>query len=195
MAIEDILRKIESDGKQKIREILENAEKQKRQIIKKTEAEYQNRKQEATEEINKEVELKKNTEILTFRNELRKGMLSTKQELVDKFFADYKQQLLRLSKSEYQDLIVRLSAKSIKTGEEEIVISKTEKKLDKAFLKKLRKAVNVKRFAVKFAKEKRTFAGGVIIKSAKFEVNNTFDILLKEIREKYEIDVMNLLFG
>ena len=194
MSLEDILNKIESDGKAEIDKLLLGAKEEAKKILDETESKYMKMKSKSLEKIEEEVTLKKSTEVLSYKNEMKKKILGFKQEIVDRFFESYKKKLLELSKDKYQALITGLTVEHLKTGNEEIIISKKEKKLDAGFLKKLKEISRLKKFNVKFSKERRDFDGGIIIRAEKYEINNTFDILLKDLRERYEIEVMNILF-
>lgn len=129
--------------------------------------------------------------------ELRKSLLAEKQALIDEVFEKSKEKLQKLPSETYQKLILQMLVRSAVTGDEEILISKADRgKITPELVTMANN--NLKKSGakgnLKLSDETRTMIGGFVLKSKDFEINNTFDALIKGQREELETKIAKILF-
>jgi V/A-type H+-transporting ATPase subunit E len=127
--------------------------------------------------------------------EYRKQLLAAKQEMMGKARALALQKLQALGDADYTALMKKRLLACAVSGEGSIVVSKSEKRLNNAFLAdvngELKKTAGA---AVTFAAEKRNMSGGFIYISGGMEINVSLEALLAEAWEDSETEVAAILF-
>lgn len=197
------------EGIAKIKEtILEEAKQEKEKIIneaktqaKDIEAKYENQASQLLDSIlekaRKAAEEKKRRIISMAELENRKALLKAKQEIIDEVFERAKEKIKALPDEQYQDLIADMLMKSIITGNEEIIISESDRqRITPEFIQEINKRLKDmgKQGNLRISDASRDMIGGFILKSKDVEINSTFDSLIKMEREELETEIAKILF-
>ena len=130
--------------------------------------------------------------------EIRKAVLSTKQEMIDKAFSLALEKLLALKEEQYIVVISQIALSGVLTGTEEVVMSAAE---GKKYGKKLVDEINQKlkadnrTAALSLSKESRDISGGLVLKNGDIETNCTFGAVLGQIRPEMTGSVAAGLFS
>ena len=125
--------------------------------------------------------------------ESKKDVLALKQEMVAAGFDKAKEIILALPAEEYLAFLTKLAVKSAATGDEQIVLSATDKA---KYGDELIKAVNsaVKGGKLSLAEETGDFEGGLIMRRGSVEVNNTLGLLIDLCRSDMSAQLAKVLF-
>jgi V/A-type H+-transporting ATPase subunit E len=192
-----ITERIISEARQKAEVILQDAT-QRAEAIKEEAVRAGERERQ---EILKRAELEAQEHIRRRRTiselEMRKALLETKQEMIEKAFHNVLKTLGKLPPVEYQDVVYSLLKATVSTGEEELIIAqKDEDKYTPEFLERVNQGLMKagKKGALRLAQERRDLEGGFILKYGGVEVNNSFESLLRMERDEIEPEVAKVLF-
>ncbi len=196
MAIEDIIKKIESETETKINKFLSSAKEEEKNILTQAGNEAEKIKEKTIATGKEEYAHKKNRQISAVTLEAQKKLLAEKQKIVAEVYAEVLKRLGTLAKDKYRELL-RILILKLAGGGEEIIIADNEKtKIDNNFLKdlnrELRKA-GKKPLTLSFTN--RNIPGGFILRSQEVEINVSFPLLIRSLREKTEFPVIGILFS
>ena len=127
------------------------------------------------------------------RMEGRKEMLSAKQELVSRCFAEAQKRIVSLPEEQYVAFLAKLAAQASVTGEEEIVLNARDRK---AVGEKLVRAANalLPDGRLTLADQSGDFAGGLILRRGSIEVNCTVELLVELSQNDLSAKVAEILF-
>jgi len=197
------------EGIARIKEtILEEAKQEKEKIIneaktqaKEIEARYKSQVDQILgsilEKAKKAAEEKKRRIISMAELENRKGLLKAKQEIIDEVFEKAKKKLKALPDEQYRNLIADMLIKSTITGNEEVIISESDRqRITPEFIKEINEKLKDmgKQGNLRISKTSEDMIGGFILKSEDVEINSTFDSLIKMEREELETEIAKILF-
>ncbi|MDD5064218.1 MAG: V-type ATP synthase subunit E [Phycisphaerae bacterium] len=191
------------DGDQVIEKILSDAKTEADKIKKDAEAKLSQQKAETDKRLD---EYRKQTDALAqkagedarqrvlsaARMELAKENLADKAKLLDEVFTVAQQQLKKLADDKYQKLMANLMAGAVETGDEEVVIDNSEKRIDQSLVDKVN---SQKKSSLKLAEHKENIGGGFILKRGKIKNNLSIGVLLGQAREQMEIELAEELFA
>jgi len=194
MAVEDILKKIESDAEEEARRIVAERKKDGDAVLdearKKRELERDRlsgrARQRADEERNRIITLAK----LAARREL----LSEKQRLIARVFDDARGAILAMDRDAYRRLIRTFLESTVEGEETEVIIDTDEGRIDQAFLDDVARGLTGGP-KLKLATERRSIGGGFILRQGRTETNCALDTILRDARERLETEVALILFG
>lgn len=192
MSLADIKKKIEKDAKQEAMSLLAKADAQAKAVL-----------QEAAEavvqtEINLQAKLAKDEpEILRRREvvarlDVRKVDLGAKQKLIDQAFSGSLVKLQGMDKKKYMNFCGKLLEKAVVTGDECLIVGQEEKNLDSAWLDGFNQK-NATRLV--FDESRLPIKGGFILRRGLVDVNCSFEMLVRSLREELEKDVVTRLFS
>lgn len=186
MALQDILEKIKKEADSGIEKV--NAEHKSR--IKELEAEYKSLKDNSAKEAEAtaKIEVEKIKEKATMEAEIeaKNALLSAKREVLNQVL---EQAVESLSKAENYSEIIADMLKKVELEEAEIVPAKNRED-------ETRKAISASGKHFRLADHATNIPGGIIIKSGKIEIDNSFDTIVKqELRHVLEIELNKLLFA
>lgn len=194
MAEEKVSKKILEDARKGAEEIGEEANRKAREIGERAAAEAKEIKEKSKAEASDAARDEEGRLIALAKLELRKSLLTAKRSLVDETFEKAVSRLNSLERGEYQKFVKRLLLDAAESGDEEVVVSPKEDRIDKQFLRKVSKELHSKG-TLKLSQEKREMKGGFVLKKGRVEVKATFDSLVDGLRDELEIEVARLLFG
>lgn len=119
----------------------------------------------------------------------RKAALNQKQQVLEKVFAEAKQELLKLKDKEYCGLIQKLiTAANSQDGDTVIISQKDENRLSESFIQKI---AGSKKLIRKVAGD---WEGGIILSGKTYDKVLTFDNLFTVLRSDIETEVAEILF-
>ncbi|MFB0527346.1 MAG: V-type ATP synthase subunit E [bacterium] len=197
MSLEKILEKIIQDNDKEIRKIIDEAESRGSQIIDEGKGEVERAVQQLTRE-GEENARKVRERIVTLASlESRKRILGEKQRILGEVYQEVEKRIRNLNGRDYRELVKKIMVESCQTGEELVVVGEKDKKrIDQ----KLINSVNTelvkagKKGKLKLSSEPASIPDGFILKSGKIEISNSWENILRALREKTEDEVIKLLF-
>jgi len=197
MSLEKILEKIINDSDEEIRKINDEAESRASQIIEEGKREAEKVVQELTRG-GEENARKVRERIVTLASlESRKRILAEKQRILGEVYREVEKRIRNLNGRDYRELVKRIMLQSCQTGEELVVVGKSDtKRIDE----KLINGVNAelvkagKKGKLKLSSEPVSIPDGFILKWGKIEISNSWENILRSLREKTEDEVIKLLF-
>lgn len=130
------------------------------------------------------------------RMETKKDLLAAKVSLLDEIFQKAREQIKKLPRDQYQELIVSLMKKAVESGDEEVLIAAGEDRIDNELIKK----VNAKpgpgiKGDLKLATDAADIDGGFILRRGKIQVNVSIEVLISQARQEIETELSQELFG
>jgi vacuolar-type H+-ATPase subunit E/Vma4 len=185
MALSDIFKKIEKETEEKIKKIEEEAKKEIEKIERKYQEEIEKRREKILNSVKEDVEKKIKHEEIKLSLETRNLILMKKREILDNLYQEILEELSKIDDKKYFDLILKLLKDCPDEGE--IMPAKNREKITEEAIKKLNKKLVIKKSL--------PIKGGFIFSSKNLEIDDSFENLIRIIREKTEIEVAKILFG
>ncbi len=198
MALEDIINRILSDAKKAADDIKAEATAEADKIKNEAKVEADAKKAALIAEAKTEAERESKRLLSLARLEAKNAVLAKKRSMIDSVFAGALSKVQSLPKEEYEGLVKKMILASSLEGDEEIILSPSDKdKMGEGFVKDVNAALKTKgnKAELKLSKESRKTDGGFILKSGKIEINSTFPVLIEMLRESIEPRVIGVLFG
>lgn len=150
-----------------------------------------------TDYENRAAELKRQM-LSTAQMDIRKKNLALKQDLIGQAFDYSHKSIMDLPLADYEKLMEDLLMVAVESGDEEIILSKQDiDRLGEGFVNRINKKLSEKGRlgALKFYKEPGDFTGGFVLRKAGVELNCTIGALLRQLREKIEPQIAEILFA
>jgi V/A-type H+-transporting ATPase subunit E len=196
MKAEQVVEKILSQARQEAEGIVSQA----RSKAADRKAASQSRRQEyaqQTEEKAKAAGEDKLAQMLAAaRMDLRKRILAAKAELFNEVFDKARQRINTLPDGAYLDLMGRLLAQSVQTGDEEVLVGEKETRINPDFLKQVNKKLGPGfKGNLRLSAEKADIDGGFILRRGKVQINNSTEVLIDQVREQMETGLIQELFA
>lgn len=195
--VEKIKEKILQDSEAKANAIIADAKKQAQEIIDKANVKAAKKAEDIKKKASSDAADKLRISNSMLELEMRKDILSTKQQLIEETFEKALESLSHMNDGEYEAMLQSLVIKAVETGEEEILLSKQDKnRLSADFSNKINQnlAQIGKKGNLKFSDEARNIIGGFVLKSGGVEMNYSFEALLRMNRDEIEPEVAAILF-
>lgn len=197
MSLEKIIEKIIQDSDKEIRKIIDEAESRASQIVEEGRREAERVVAELTRE-GIENARKVGERIVTLASlESRKRILAEKQRILAEVYQEAEKRIRNLNGRDYRELIKRIMLESCQTGEELVVVGKNDKKrIDQKLINSVNAELSKsgKKAKLKLSSEPASITDGFILKSGKIEISNSWENILRSLREKTEDEVIKLLF-
>ena len=195
--VENIKGKILQDAELKVNEILDKARLQAKEIIEKANQKAALRAKEISQKSIYDINEKKRIINSNVELEMRKDILSAKQQSIGEVFDKALERMDNLDNSRYEKVIYDMLMDSAESGEEELVMSESRKsKLSSDFISKVNKALEAvgKKGNIKLSDETRNISGGFILTSQGVEINNSFESVIRLYRDEIEPKVAEIFF-
>lgn len=196
--VENIKLKILQDAELKASEILDKARLQAKEIEEKVNDKAALRTKEISQKYEYSINEKKRIINSNVELEMRKDILSAKQQSIDEAFDRALERLNNLDKEEYEQIILDMIIATAESGEEELVMSEDRKNnLSPDFMKKANKALKAvgKKGNLKLSDNTRSISGGFILESNGVEINNSFGAVIRLYRDEIEPKVAEIFFN
>jgi len=197
MSLEKILEKIKEDSEEEIRKILDEAKSRASQIIEEGKREAEKVAGELTREGEENARKVKEIIVTLASLESRKRILGEKQRILGEVYLEVEKRIRNLNGRDYRELVKKIMLESCQTGEELVVIGeKDRKRIDQ----KLIESVNAelvkagKKGKLKLSPEPASIPDGFILKLGKIEINNSWENILRSLRENTEDEIIKLVF-
>lgn len=144
----------------------------------------------------RELAEKKRRQITLATLEAQRTLLEEKQKIIAEVYTEVLKRIEKLPDDKYRGLLRNLILKLAAGGEELIIGEKDRSKISPDFLKDLNRELEGRgKKPLKLSLEVRNIPGGFILRLRKSEVNVSFPLLIKSLREKTEFRVIGELFG
>lgn len=195
--IENLTSKIIENAKSTAKDIIDKAKEKENNIISKKVSIAEKERNIILSKAKDESKLKKQRIISNANLQVRDMKLSAKIEVLDKVFNDSIQKLNGMTTSEMINFIRNSILSSEIDGDEEIIIDSRNLVITPQFVEELNKELKSKGKIgkLKLSSENRNIGGGYILAKNGIEINNTFDFLVKSLRDDIESEVAKVLFS
>ncbi len=191
MALADIRNKIERDAAAEAAKLLDEAKAQAAALesgaaseIAKSKAYYDGMYEAEAPEVRRRAQIISNLDVKKIR-------LGAKQELIGKAYAGALECLCGLDDAKYLAFVERLLDQAADSGDEELLVSRGEKRINKRWLDAYNAARGTKHT---LSSEKADISGGFILRKGKISVNCSLDTLIHWLKDDLESDVVKRLF-
>jgi len=141
-----------------------------------------------------EIEQRSQRQDRTVRLDVKKDMLSLKQELMDDAFLLARDRLLHMPQDKYVDFLARLAAQAAEKGTEEVIFSEKDAAGVGAAVLAAANAALGERGKLTLSAETRPMDGGLVLRSGDIEINCTIKALLEQSRSELAAQVAGTLF-
>lgn len=185
MALEDIIKKIKKETEEKIKEIKERSKKEIEKIEEEYKKEIEKKKKEILDLAKENEEKRIESCRIQLSMETKNLLLKKKNEILDEVYNKVLEKLSSLNENDYLKLILNLLKDCPENGE--IIPAKGKEKI-------IQKAILESRKKIRLSHQSLPIKGGFIFTSEDLEIDNSFENLIKIIREKTEIEVAKILF-
>lgn len=193
MGIEDIQKRIIEEAIKKASSIMKEEESNLKNELESFRQEELDRiKREKDNIINSlNDEFKRKIESLKLESDNR--VLAEKRKLLDDFYEKILQKILTLDKDRYINFIKHLIDRDVPKNENSVIF------LSESDLKRFRKDIEKyvsERYSgkVSISKSPVKIKGGILIKSSYYEIDDSVESIISEVREKSEIEYAKKLF-
>ena len=198
MSLENILSEILKEGEEEKLKIIRDAHEMADNILAKAKEDIEEFKREQGEKITKEAMSVKERIITSFELKKDKELLTEKKRVLDEVFDKVIKKVKSLPKEEYLNFLEKLILKYVQTGDEQLFISEDDKKIvDEGFLKRINEKLRTSGKAgnIVLSEETASILGGVILGRENIKINASLELIVEDIREKWEKEVGQILFS
>ncbi|MGN0838730.1 MAG: V-type ATP synthase subunit E [Pyramidobacter sp.] len=191
MALADIRKKIEQDAADEAAKLLDDARKQAEALNKDADAQIAQNKKYYDDLFETEApEVRRRAEIIA-NLDVKKIKLGAKRELIEQSFRQAFERLCKLSDDKYLAFMEKLLDQAVSSGDEELLVSGKEKRMNKSWLDKYNAAKGRK---LTLSAEKADIEAGFILRRGRISVNCSLDTLVRWLEDDLESDVVKRLF-
>lgn len=124
-------------------------------------------------------------------------LLQTKQLLIDNAFHRARELLIGLPEDEYTDLLASLASKAITSGDEQLILGRSDMSRAELIKDKVNKLASGRGLPahITVMPQPGSFEGGLIVRKGNVDTNCTFDTIIRTLRESMTGEVASVLFG
>jgi V/A-type H+-transporting ATPase subunit E len=124
-----------------------------------------------------------------------KETLAAKVQILERVFEKAKNAVSQLPDDQYLSLMASLMKKAVETGDEEVIVGKSEQRIDASFISKVNQELGSGfKGNLRLSGQRADIAGGFILARGKVQVNAGTDVLIDSLRETLEMELANELF-
>ncbi|PKL38504.1 MAG: hypothetical protein CVV44_11510 [Spirochaetae bacterium HGW-Spirochaetae-1] len=190
--------KIVTEAREKAREIARGGETA---VVERRDAlqqEYDNQAAQAQEKLDALYRAEYNRVRSIHNLELKKMALRQKRAVIGEVLMDLAREL-KDNRETYRRFMERVVIKGVQTGREEIIVSSDDEVLfTQDVLERLNSeagAVISKVSEITLSRENRETGGGLYLREGKREFNATVDAAVQVMADRYQIDIISMLFS
>lgn len=196
MEAEQVIQKILSDAKAEAEKITNEAKEKAAAEQAKADAKLAEYRQQAETLAQQAAEDEKSHILAGARMDAAKEYLAEKTQILDTVFERAAQRLGELPDDEYRALMGRLMAEAVETGDEEVVIGKSETRIDQGLINEVNeKLAGDKKRDLKLAADRHDLPGGFVLRRGKIKTNVSPAVLLGQARNDLVIELAKTLFS
>ena len=196
--IEKITQRIAADAEKESQDILAEARSRADEITAGFQADADAQAAQVLEKGRHRAEERRARLVSAAEMEGRQALLAVKQEMLEQAYTLALDRLCSLPERDYIDLLASLTAQAAVTGQEQLILSRTDR--SRYGVKVASKANDIlskqgRTAGLKLSQESRDFRGGLILSDGDVEVNCTFETLVRLARTETAGQVAELLFA
>ena len=194
MEAEQVITKIRSDARAQADAIRKQAEEREATETAKLNEELAHFEQETKALAEKAAADERSQRLAVARMEAAKEYVTSKAALLDDVFAQARQKVEKLPDAEYRELMARLMAAAVETGDEKVISGKNDPRIDAKLVADVNARLQDKG-RLSLAEEKHNLGGGFLLQRGKVRTNVSLDVLVGQARKDLEIEVAKDLFS
>ncbi len=197
MSIEKIIESLDRDTKNDVNAIISRARREAGEIIEEGKREAERLKEEAVARGREMSEKEKEHRIISATLEARNRLLEEKRKIIDEVYRDVIKTLKGLPDNKYRDIVNRLILQCVSTGEEEILVSESEKsRIDKSLIERVNRDLEKRgmKGGLAISKDSISIPDGFAVRSDKSEVINSWDNIINSVKDETLEEVAKILF-
>lgn len=194
MEAEQVITKILSDAKAQADAISKQAQEREAAETAKLNEELARFEQQTQALAEKAAADERSQRLAVARMEAAKEYAAAKASLLDEVFVQARRKMEKLPDAEYRELMARLMAEAVETGQEKVIAGKNDSRIDA----KLVADVNARlagKGKLTLSDEKHNFGAGFLLQRGKVRTNVSVDVLVGQARKDLEIEVAKDLFS
>ncbi len=195
MALEDLLKRIDAQGESEAKAILTEAEERALALRRESEAELAALSDELQKNAERRTDAERERLLSQARLKTRLGILSERQQAVEKVFAEARRRVLSLGGEQKVRLYQGLLKQAEPDGDEELLPAEKEKAF---FTQDVLNALNRSlgdRGKLRLSGETAKTESGFVLRKGKRTDVLSVDTAIGRIREEMEPEVVRILFG
>lgn len=196
--IDNIIRRIEEDAGARAEEILQQAHEEARAIQDKAYEQAQKVRDDILKKAETDAAEAKRRMRMAAQLQMRKDILSAKQEMIERAFEEALQRLEVMDAEQYRQYIRHWILSADIDGDEEIIISEKDmERITPDFIETINQELKARGKAgtMFLSPEHRSMRGGFILRKGGIEANNSIEALMHAYREELEPEIAGVLFG
>jgi len=195
MNAEPVLEKILSDARAEAEKIKNAAEVKRSEEQSQIDEQLREYRKQTDTLAQKAGEEKKAHLLAAARMDIAKQLLAEKRKILDEVFDKAREQLKNLPDEQYRKLMTKLMLEAVETGDEEVIIDSTEKRIDQNFIRNINQQLAPGRKGnLKLSGDRANIGGGFILKRGKIKNDVSVKVLLARARRELEIALAKELF-
>jgi len=195
MDAQGVIEKIRSDAAGEAAKITEQAELTEQAEAAKLEQELEQYRAQTESLAEKILREQMSHELAAARMRAAKNHLAEKRKILDEVFERAAGQLRNLPDEQYRDLMHKLMAQAVETGDEEMVIDTNENRIDERFIEEVNNRLpETIQGNLRLANDREHLGVGFILRRGRIKTNVSLDVLLAEARQALEIELAGQLF-
>lgn len=195
MSANEVTERILSEASAEAEKIKKQADEKASQERQKLQAELDGFNDETKRLADKAAQEVKSGVLANARMEIAKKSLQSRSELLEQTFSAAAEKIKNMDTGSYQQLMEKLIVASVRTGDEEIVIDKNEKRIDSVFVEKLNSKLSQgSKGNLKLSDSRADIGAGFILQKGKVRVNGSLKVLLDTAKEQLQTELASELF-
>lgn len=129
------------------------------------------------------------------RMDIAKDFLTAKRKILDEVFAQARKQLQNLTDEDYREFMTKLILEAVETGDEEVIVDKSETRIDQKFIKQINRRLEPGyKGNLRLSDETDNLGAGFILRRGRIKNNVSIEVLLTHARKDLEIKLAKELF-
>lgn len=125
-----------------------------------------------------------------------KQLLAAKVAIIDDVFEKSKKAVNDLSDEAYLTWVTAMMKQAVESGDEEIIIGKSETRINEDFIKKLNTQLGAGfKGNLQLSSQRADISGGFILARGKVQINASTDVLIESLKELMQIELSQMLFS
>jgi len=196
MDAENVIAKILADAGAEAEKIKTQAQEKQSAEQAKLDEQLRQHKRQTDALARKAAEDEKSHLLAAARMQIAKELLTEKRKILDEVFEQARRQLLNLPDDRYRRLIADLMVSAVETGNEEVVVDKSENRIDQELINQVnQRLAGQNKGNLRLSEQRQELGGGFILRRGKIRTNVSFEVLLSQARKGLEIELAKGLFG
>lgn len=191
-----ISQRILDDARAEALQIIKDAKDKARSLQEKRAIESEKANKKLYEDYETRARERKRRMVAAAQLEMRKELLSVKQDMIDKAMDAVQSAIMDMPKDQYRKIIMDMMIDSTQGNEEVFFSSVDSGRLDISIIDEVNQTLKSqgKIGKLTLSSDKGSFQGGFILKSGGVEINNSFESIIRMGRDEVESGLAEILF-